>query len=100
MDVDLDPNDGNDECIYQVSDDRFYMVIWVNKSRLPETRKAVTALREGDEAVFGTISCGERVWIWRDESGYWICVGDTDSKDICYNLSKTEVDLLLKAEIV
>ena len=99
MDIDVDPNEGDDCCIYQLTDDRFSLVVWVEKSRIGEARKVILALPVGGEAVLGTISCGERVWIVRDESGYLIAIGDTDSKELCYRISKAELDLLLKAGV-
>jgi hypothetical protein len=98
MDIDVDPNVDGDSYIYQLADGRFFLVVSVDKSRLGETRKAVLALRVGEEAVFGAIGCGERVWIARDESGYLIAIGDTDSKDVWYRITEPELHLLLNAE--
>ncbi len=98
MDIEIDPNEGGDDLGYQFSDDRFYMVVWVDKSRLCEVLEGISALRIDSEVVFGTIGCGERVWVVRDESGYSLAVGGTDSKDICYRITDEVLGQLLAAE--
>jgi hypothetical protein len=96
VDVDIDPNEGGDSLIYQLYDDRFFLIVWVDKARLDETRGAISSLGHG-YASFGTISCGERVWIVRDESGCWIAIGDADSKDAGYRITEADLGLLLDA---
>jgi hypothetical protein len=98
MVVDVDANENGEHCIFQVSDDRFYLVFWAKKSQLAKTRKAIAALDVDEEGVLGEISSGERVWICRDKRAYWIAIGDTDSKDICYKISKAEFKRLIEAE--
>jgi hypothetical protein len=97
LDVHIDRNDGNGECIYQLTDDRFYLVVWVAKVGLDEVKKAVAALAPGEEAEFGQISCGGRVWICRNESDYELVVGDSDSKDVCYRIPQADLDRILAA---
>jgi hypothetical protein len=98
VDVDIDPNDDDDDYIYQVTDDRFFLVFRVNKGELAETRKAIIGLRVGEEAVFGTTGSGDRVWICRDKGAYCIAIGDTDSKDVSYKITKAEFNELIRSE--
>jgi hypothetical protein len=99
VDIDVDPNECDDCIIYQLTDDRFFLVVWVDKSRLEETREAISSLGADGEAVFGTISCGGRVWIVRDESGCWIAIGDSESKDMAYRITEAELGSLIDAKI-
>ena len=98
MDVEIDPNEGGDCFIYQLSDDRFFLVAWVSKSGLAQTQAAIATLHAGEETVLGEINCGARVWIAREDSGYLIAIGDTDSKDLCYRITQADLDTLLDAE--
>jgi len=98
VDIDIDPNDGSDHFVYQLSDDRLYLVVWVNKSRLPQTRAAIAALREGDEVVFGEINSGAKVWIIKEAPGYLIAIGDSDGKDLSYPITEADLAALLSAE--
>jgi hypothetical protein len=97
VDVDVDTNEGDGCCICQLFDDNFFLVVWVDKSPLPETLKAIAAPSIGQEVMFGTISNGGRVWVSREESDYWIVIGDPDSKDAGFRLSPSELEVLLVA---
>jgi hypothetical protein len=98
MDIDIDSNDGGEDYIFQLSDDKFFAVVFVNKQAFAQTWQALAALRENDEVVLGTISDGTRVWLWRDDGAeYWLALGDTDSKDVCYRLTADDVDALVRA---
>jgi hypothetical protein len=97
VDIDIDTNEGDDNSIYQLTDDRVGLVVWVPKARLLEIRRSVKALPIDGEVMLGTISCGERVWLTRHESGYGIAIGDPDSKDVWINLSAQEVTQLIEA---
>ena len=98
MDIDIDPNEGGDDYIYQVSDARFCLVFWVKKTQFAKAGKTIAALRVGDEGVFGKLGSGERVWICRDKGSFSIAIGDTDSKNVCYKISKAEFTQLVNAE--
>jgi hypothetical protein len=73
------------------------LIVWVDKASLDETRGAISSIGAVGAASFGTIGCGERVWIMRDESGCWIAVGDADSKDVSYRITEDELGVLLDA---
>jgi hypothetical protein len=47
MDVDIDSNNGGDDLIYQIAGDRFFMVVFVNKAALAETRERAQILSKG-----------------------------------------------------
>ena len=98
MEIDVDANEGGDCYIYQLSDDRFGLVVFVSKAMLAATQQSMKALAVGEEVVVGTIGCGERVWLTRHETGHAIAVGDTDGKDVWIGLSKQEVAQLIEAE--
>jgi hypothetical protein len=59
MEIDVDSNTGGDCYNYQLIDDRFFLIVWVDKSEFEERRNAIQALNSEKEAVFGTIRCGE-----------------------------------------
>jgi hypothetical protein len=99
VNVDVDLNQGGDDYIYQLTDGRLYLVVWVDKARVAQARKAIASLAVDTEAAFGTIRCGEGVWIVRDQSGYAIAIGNTDSKDVSYRLSDADLNQLLHAGI-
>jgi hypothetical protein len=98
MNIDIDPKEGGNDYGYQISDARFWLVFWVQKTQLAKARKAITGLHVSDESVFGKTGYGARVWICRDKRCYWIAIGDADSKDVCYKISKADFTQLIKAE--
>ncbi|HEY2911391.1 MAG TPA: hypothetical protein VGI99_14165 [Gemmataceae bacterium] len=97
MQLDIDENPGGDSYIYQLSDDRFLLVVRVAKGRLAEFCRAARSLAVGEKVVLGSISCGERVWLARGEPGYALAIGDTDSADVSIALAEPDFLQLLEA---
>ncbi len=86
MDVDIDPNEGGEDYIMQLFDDRFSLLAFIPKVAFAATIANLKSMSVGDEVLLGVLGSGPRVWLIRDPHSYALGVGDTDSKDVSYTL--------------
>jgi hypothetical protein len=97
MEIDIDANGSGEDYILHIVDGRFSLAVFVSKATFPATIAGIKEMRVGDEVVLGVLGSGPRVWLIRDSEHYAFGIGDTDSKDVSYILSREDLSPICDA---